>query len=81
MSKSKVNTNRFESLECRNCNRCTSIILKKCYNNMYGTGYCYLITCDDGYIRMCETGSPTPSDCLKWEENIDKFIDERDGEK
>ncbi len=74
MRKNKVNQSKYESLECRICKECKNIIETEnpSFNYWNSTGRIYLIVCSDGMTRTCEVGDAKPSDCLKWEQNMDK---------
>jgi hypothetical protein len=82
--KEKVaHTPRFHSLECNSCNRCKKIdrVKNTGFNLNHGNGYMYFIKCDDGYTRKCEVGDRRPTDCLKWEEGFNEFMENSEKER
>jgi hypothetical protein len=58
-SEKKLDSTRFfKSLECRTCEQCKRITENKRE---------YVITCNDGYSRICDIGQADPIECLKHE--------------
>lgn len=80
MSRSnKVNYSKHETLQCRSCKECLEILEKQNpgFNLWNPGGRIYCITCSDREVRHCEVGDSKPSDCMLWEQAIDKFWEDR----